>query len=265
MFSGEDFDGAGKNSIVLQERLHGPEVSAFALSDGANFILLPFAQDHKRLKDNDQGPNTGGVGAYCPLPASIVSREQNEKIRNIVAATIGGMNAEGTPYQGVLYVGLMLAEERGGDPVVIEYNARFGDPEAEVILTALSASGCDIANMLSQTAHGNLKAIVVPPLTQAALTVCLCAQGYPESPRKNDEIVGLNKTYPNTIVQYAGVAQNKETLVTSGGRVLYVTGTGKTIDEAAAAAYAAIGPDGIHFDGMQYRTDIGHQARTKKP
>jgi phosphoribosylamine--glycine ligase len=125
MFSGQRFGGAGKSGVVVQERLHGPEVSAFAVSDGKNFVMLPFSQDHKRLKNNDTGAITGGVGAYSPLPASIVSPQHSQKINDIARQTIQGMAKEGTPYQGVLYLGLMLAEEHGGDPVIIEYNARF--------------------------------------------------------------------------------------------------------------------------------------------
>lgn len=261
MFSGEGFDAAGKEGVVIQERLHGPEVSAFAISDGTNFILLPFAQDHKRLLDNDEGPNTGGMGAYTPLPSSVVSEEQAARIHAIAAQSITGMASEGTPYQGVLYIGLMLAEERNNTPVVIEYNARFGDPEAEVLLPALSESDIDVAHLLLQAAKGNLPP-VTPSLTGAALTVCLAASGYPESPRKGDPISGLEKTYENVIIHHAGTKSVDDSIVTNGGRVLYVTGLGATPDEAAAHAYAAIGDDAIHFDGMQYRSDIGYQVRS---
>ncbi|HSX35935.1 MAG TPA: phosphoribosylamine--glycine ligase [Patescibacteria group bacterium] len=262
LFAG-GFDGAGKQGVVIQERLHGPEVSAFAISDGTNFVVLPNAQDHKRLQDHDQGPNTGGVGAYAPVPESIVSPAQNEKIRAIIKTTIDGMRAEGTPYEGTLYVGLMLAEERGGDPVVIEYNCRFGDPEAEVQFTALSASGCQTGDLLIEAAKGNLTAVALPEIKYTVLSVCLSAAGYPEQPRKGDAISGLDKMYDNVVVHQAATVKDAGGLKTSGGRVLYVTATGATPDEAAARAYAAIGPNAIHFDGMQYRTDIGWQARAK--
>jgi phosphoribosylamine---glycine ligase len=264
MFDGTGFEGAGKHMVVIQERLHGPEVSAFALSDGANFVMLPFTQDHKRLLDNDQGPNTGGMGAYCPVPNSIVGPSQAEKIRDIARRTIEGMQAEGEPYKGVLYLGVMLAEERGGDPAVIEYNARFGDPETEVLLAALQASGCDVAKLLIETAKGNLANIKLPErTTAAALTVCLAAPGYPNQIKRDMPINGLEKNYPNVVVQHGATLTDSEgCTVVNGGRVLYVTGTGATADEAAEHAYAAIGPHAINFEGMQYRTDIGHQART---
>lgn len=264
MFSSEGFDGAGKDGVVIQERLHGPEVSAFAVSDGKNFVLLPFAQDHKRLYDGDEGPNTGGMGAYTPLPTSVVSEDQTAKIHAIAAQSITGMANEGTPYQGVLYIGLMLAEERGGAPVVIEYNARFGDPEAEVLLPALSESGIDVAHLLMQAANGNLPD-VTPSVPVSVLTVCLAASGYPAAPRKGDLIEGLEKTYENVIVHHAGTKAVDDSIVTNGGRVLYVTGFGATPDEAAAHAYAAIGENAIHFEDMQYRTDIGYQVRTPAP
>jgi len=263
MFSGEGFDAAGKDGVVIQERLHGPEVSAFAISDGTDFILLPFAQDHKRLLDGNEGPNTGGMGAYTPLPTSIVNEDQTAQIHAIAAQSIAGMASEGTPYQGVLYIGLMLAQERGDTPVVIEYNARFGDPEAEVLLPALSESGVDVAHLLLQTAQGNLPALTLTSPT-SVLTVCLAASGYPERPRKGDLIEGLEKTYENVIIHHAGTKRTDDAIVTNGGRVLYVTGFGATPDEAAVHAYAAIGKDAIHFEGMQYRTDIGYQARTAK-
>jgi phosphoribosylamine---glycine ligase len=265
MFAGEKYDGAGKSGVVIQERLHGPEISAFAVTDGADLIMLPFSQDHKRLNDHDEGPNTGGMGAYSPLNKNIANDRQAGAIHDIAERTIKGMADDGTPYQGVLYLGLMLPEERGGDPVVIEYNARFGDPETQVILPALSASGFDVAAMLLAAASGDIAKVNVPEkVTATALTVCLAASGYPESPRKGDEIFGLEKNYDNVIVHHAGTKREGDKIITSGGRVLYVTGIGTTPDEAAECAYAAIGEHSIHFDDMHYRTDIGHQIRKRR-
>lgn len=265
MFSGTGFQGAGKDVVVIQERLHGPEVSAFAVSDGHNFVLLPFAQDHKRIRDNDEGPNTGGVGAYTPLPASIVSPEQDAQIHDIAKRSIKGMAEDGILFQGVLFIGLMLPKERGGDPVVIEYNVRFGDPEFEPIAVLLSDAGFDVADMLLQASKGDISGVTMPDtLHKSALTICLSAKGYPEEPRKGDVIHGLDKKYQSVLIHYAGTKQQGDNIVTAGGRVLYVTGFGDTADEAAAEAYAAIGPQGIHFDGMQYRTDIGYQIRSHK-
>lgn len=263
MFAGA-YDNAGKDGVVIQERLSGPEVSVFALTDGTDFVLLPFAQDHKRLKDGDRGPNTGGMGAYAPVPESIVSIEQADKIRDITKKTIDGMRAEDNMYKGILYIGVMLAEQRGGDPVVIEYNARFGDPEAEVVLTILAEEGVDVYELLKST-DNKLKGSLLDKLSvsKSALTICLAAGGYPEAPRKGDEIMGLDGEFPEGVfIHHAATALVNSEIVTSGGRVLYVTSVATTIDEAARSAYKVIGENGVHFEGMQYRTDIGKQART---
>jgi phosphoribosylamine--glycine ligase len=262
MFDGA-YDGAGRNGVLIQERLTGPEVSAFALTDGTDFVLLPFAQDHKRLMDADKGPNTGGMGAYAPVPESIVSPDQTDKIRNIAKKTVEGMKAEGHPYRGIMYIGVMLAEQRGGDPVVIEYNARFGDPEAEVVLTLLAESGVDVYELLKST-DNKLQGSLLDELNvnQSALTICFASAGYPESSRKGDEIKGLDSEFPEGVfVHHAATALKDSKIVTNGGRVLYVTAVADTIDQAATNAYSVIGEDGVHFDGMQYRTDIGKQAR----
>ncbi|HMI09466.1 MAG TPA: phosphoribosylamine--glycine ligase [Candidatus Saccharimonadales bacterium] len=263
MLSGESFESAGADGVVIQERLSGPEVSVFVISDGDQYSIIPFfAQDHKRLGTGDTGPNTGGMGAYTPVPEKMFNEQGLSKIREIAAQTIAGMAKEGTPYQGVLYMGLMLAAERNGDPIVIEYNARFGDPETQVILCSLTGIDVDVYKMIRDTAAGNTPDLDDPKFTgQAALTICLAAKGYPENPEKGAVIHGLDKTYPNVIVHHGGTKQDGVEVVVSGGRVLYVTGQGASVDEAAQAAYAAVGEDGIHFEGMQYRTDIGHQAR----
>ena len=267
MFDGKSFDNAAANGLLIQERVTGPEVSVFVISDGENYSIVPFfAQDHKRLGTGNVGPNTGGMGTYTPVPAEMINERQLAKIQEIAAKTIKGMAVEGTPYQGVLYMGLMLAEERGGDPVVIEYNARFGDPEAQVVLSSLTDSGVDVYNMIRETAAGHVPDLGPPQfLGRAALSVCLAAQGYPdpEATKKGAIIHGLDRTYPNVTIHHGGTKQDGDNILVNGGRVLYVTGRGESVDEAAAAAYAAIGEDGIHFEGMQYRTDIGYQARTK--
>lgn len=265
MFSGELFGGAGKNSVLVQERLHGPEVSLFVLSDGERLTTLPFAQDHKRLQDGDQGPNTGGMGAYAPVPRTLLSSKQEQEAYDIASRTIEGMRAEGTPYQGILYIGLMLAEERDGSPVVIEYNARFGDPEAQVVTEIMRGAGADIYGALRSTNEWiderTLSAATFAG--KSALTVCLAAPGYPRQPRTGQRIHGLDETYPGVTVHHGGTAHQNGHTTTSGGRVLYVTGSGESVDQAAANAYDAIGTSGIHFEdaSAQYRTDIGWQAR----
>lgn len=260
MLSGTLLGDAG-SKVVVQERLHGPEVSVFVLSDGVNMSILPYTQDHKRLKDNDVGPNTGGMGAYAPVPSEIVSQEQSEEISVIAEQSIRGMFQDGMPFRGVLYIGLILAEERGGSPVVIEYNVRFGDPEAQVLLPFLESSGVDMYSVLKSTDDTLLE---LPPdnTDVCQLTVCLAADGYPTNPKKGDQIFGLDKKYKSVRVYTGSVARRNAEYYTDGGRVLYITGSGKTIDEAANCAYSAIGPRAIHFDGMQYRSDIGWQARS---
>lgn len=261
MFLEGGYDGAGKDRVVIQERLHGPEVSVFVVSDGERFTILPFAQDHKRLLAGDKGPNTGGMGAYAPLPEGMVTTVQALKIQDIAERSITGMARRGVPYQGVLYMGLMLAEERGGDPVVIEYNARFGDPETQVVLPVLSAAGVDVYDLLRSSAEGHLNTPSLPTqLGSAALTVCLAARGYPENPEKGQPVHGLETPYDGVIIHHAGTTRNGDVVETAGGRALYVTGIGETVDEAAARAYRAIGRVG--FDGMQYRDDIGHLVRS---
>ena len=264
MLSGRGFDKAGERGVVIQERLTGPEVSVFVVSDGQRHSIIPFfAQDHKRRDTGDKGPNTGGMGAYTPVHPEMISERQFSKIQEIAARTIDGMADKGAPYQGVLYMGLMLAKERSGDPVVIEYNARFGDPEAEVILPTLTATGVDVYGLLRETAHGSAPDLGAPQLAgQAALAVCLAAEGYPKSPKKGAVIAGLDANYPNVTIHHGGTKQVGNTIVAAGGRVLYVTGQGESVGAAAKAAYAAIGKNGIHFAGMHYRTDIGHQARS---
>lgn len=262
MFSGRGYDGGGKNGVVFQERLHGPEASVFVIGDGERYIILPLAQDHKRLKNHDKGPNTGGMGAFSPLPTSIVNTEQYRAIETIAAKAFEGMKAEDMPCHGALFIGLMLPKERDGMPVVIEYNCRLGDPETQAVLPVLSASSLDVPSMLLASARGDLSKVVVPKITTSALTVCLATKGYPLNSQKGDAILGLDQTYTSVIVQHGGTAFSGKKLVTSGGRALYVTGLGDTLAQASAAAYAAIGPRAIHFAGMQKRTDIGYQARS---
>lgn len=254
-------DGDGSH-FVIQQRNHGPEVSVFVLSDGESYYIIPLAsQDHKRLGVGDAGPNTGGMGVYAPLPNWMLSEKQWQKIEQIADASINGMLAEGTPYQGVLYMGLMLAEELGGDPIVIEYNARFGDPETEVLIPLLQGNGVDIYTMLYQTASGKVKELVAPTfLNGAALTICLAAAGYPEAPVTGEVIYGLDEEYRDVIAFHGGTKNDGQDTLTSGGRVLFVTGMGTTLEAASAAANAAIGTEGIHFEGMQYRSDIGYRA-----
>jgi phosphoribosylamine--glycine ligase len=206
------------------------------------------------------------MGAYAPVPASIMSDRQYGQLYESVEKTLAGMRDFGTPFErGLLYGGFMLSEQEGGKPVVIEYNVRFGDPETQAIMPLLNAAGVDVYRLLRSAAEGSLEtpAIDVSRLAISALTVCLAAEGYPEATIKGDPIWGLERQYPNVTIQPAGVQDGK----TAGGRVLYVTGTGPDLAQAAEATYNAIdhqrgGPqsDKIGFTGMQFRSDIGQRA-----
>lgn len=256
-----EVDGDGSR-LVVQQRNHGPEVSVFVLSDGDSHQIIPLAsQDHKRLLAGDKGPNTGGMGVYAPLPGWMLSDTQWDKIRDIAEKSISGMSSEGTPYQGVLYIGIMLSEELDGNPIVIEYNVRFGDPEAEVIIPLLIQNNVDIYEMLFAVASGSLAEYSLPKkLEGAALAICLAAEGYPVKPVTGQIVSGLNRTYPGVYVFHGGTKANGDEIITSGGRVLYITGFGDSLETASAAANAAIGEGKIHFPHMQYRTDIAHRA-----
>ena len=271
MMEGDLYGGAGKGRVNFQDRHEGPEVSAMVVvGDNDDFTILPLSQDHKRLKDGDEGPNTGGMGAYAPVPETIVSNEQYDKIEEIAALSLEGMRRAGTPYrQAVLYIGLMLSKQLDGDPLVIEYNARFGDPETQAILPLLTRGGVDVYRLLRSASEGDLEKpkMDFSELALSALTVCLAAKGYPESPRTGDQVWGLGLRRPGLSIQRAGV--NKSWL-TTGGRVLYVTGVAENIDAAADLAYDSIdleeeGPSSgkVGFNGRQVRTDIGHQARSR--
>ena len=260
IFDGQ-IDGNG-DKVVIQQRYHGPEVSVFVLSDGITHKIIPIpCQDHKRLLEADKGPNTGGMGVYAPLPNWLLNADQMAKISIIADQTFAGMTVEGNPYESVLYLGIMLAEELGGDPIVIEYNARWGDPETEVLIPLLMRNGVDIYDMLHATATGKLEAYQLPSIINGtAITTCLAVPGYPEHPVTGQVIHGLGGEYPNVVVFQAGTKQLGDDLVTNGGRVIFVTGFGDNLGIAQAAANDAIGESAIHFEAMQLRRDIGYQA-----
>ncbi len=253
--SGAAFGAAGRQ-VVIEEGLTGPELSILVVCDGTRAVPLAPAQDFKRIGDGDVGPNTGGMGAYSPVPvagADVVDLVMDEAVEPTLAA----LRARGIDYRGVLYAGLMLTPD---GPKVIEYNVRFGDPESQVILPRLTS---DLAELLTQAAAGDLR--VEPTFSaDAAVTVVAAAAGYPEAPRSGDAITGLDaaSALPGVTVFAAGVAEDGAgRLVTAGGRVLAVTATGPSIASARDRAYAAI--DEIHWDGMQYRTDIAAAAASE--
>jgi phosphoribosylamine--glycine ligase len=243
--------------VVIEEFLVGEEASFIVLTDGKSVLPLASSQDHKRLLDGDRGPNTGGMGAYSPAP--VVTPNVHAKVMHeIILPTIAGMAKDGAPFTGFLYAGLMIDAE--GRPKTVEFNARLGDPEAEVILMRLKS---DLADVLLHAANGTLDQIELHWDRRAALGVVMAAHGYPLEPRKGDVIEGLpaprDAADADTMVFHAGTARDADgRIVTSGGRVLCVTALGESVKVAQQRAYEALRP--IHFDGAQWRTDIGHRA-----
>lgn len=240
--------------VVIEETLVGPEISYHVLCDGTHIVPLASAQDHKRLLDGDRGPNTGGMGAYSPAPMLTPAMEKDIDAR-VVLPVLMEMQKRGTPFRGVLFVGLMIVD---GAPSVLEFNVRFGDPETTVLMARLEG---DLFPLLDGSARGAWCVNSAPSWKQSALTVVLAAAGYPASPRKGDAITGLTSASgdAHTQVFHAGTKRDGLNVMTNGGRVLAVTATGDSIDEAATRAYARASK--IQFDGMQLRSDIGWQAR----
>lgn len=244
------FGDAG-NTLVIEECLTGPEVSFFVLADGRRAISLGSAQDHKRVFDNDQGPNTGGMGAFAPSPLMTPALEA-EVMRTIVQPVIDGLHWDGG-YRGFLYVSLMLTPT---GPKVIEFNVRFGDPETQVVWPLLSGN---LTEVLLAAAHGDLGAHRVEMAPGACVGVVLAAPGYPASPTTGQVVTGAGGDFgPAVTVFHAGTAIKDGHLVTAGGRVLTVVGRGATHAEAMHKAYEAV--ERIAFEGMHYRTDIGSKA-----
>ena len=262
------FGDAGAR-VVLEELLSGPEVSFFVVAAGEHYVPLLAAQDHKRIFDNDEGPNTGGMGAFCPSPLMTPALQERVE-REIVKPVLSGMAREGTPFRGFLYCGLMLTPD---GPKVIEFNVRFGDPEAQVVLPLIEAP---LAPLLLAAAEGKLSGpgvrdpgpgqssgsrIPDPGSRQVSVGVVLAAHGYPGDVRSGDVITGLAdvaRDCPDVLVFHAGVKQRGDDLVTAGGRVLTIVATAASFDIAIARAYEAASK--IHFEGLQFRRDIGKKA-----
>lgn len=249
------FGDAGAR-VVVEECLVGQEVSYHVVSDGERFVPLAPAQDHKRALDGDRGPNTGGMGAYSPPP--IVTPEVERKIlERVIEPTLTGMANEGRPFRGALFVGLMIVD---GEPLVLEYNTRFGDPECQTLVTRWKGS---IMPLIVGSAKGDFGSLVPEWEAPASLCVVLASGGYPGSYEKGKIIRGLDEasSLDRVTIFHAGTALDGDDVVTSGGRVLSVTAIGETIDEAADRAYEAAAR--IHFDGKQLRHDIGWRARSR--
>jgi phosphoribosylamine--glycine ligase len=243
--------GAAGDVVIIEERLSGPEVSLLAFSDGFTVKPMPPAQDHKRIFDNDQGPNTGGMGAYAPAPI-LPPQLVEEYTRSILQPTIDELREEGKPFVGVLYAGLMLTAD---GPRVLEYNCRFGDPETQAILPLLDS---DLLDVIEACVTGRLAEIDVQWRSGAAACVVIASEGYPGKYPSGREIRGLDAAFDQAVVFHAGTKLSEGKVVTAGGRVLGVAGLGADFREAIDRAYAAVGM--IEFEGMQYRKDIGYKA-----
>ncbi len=259
MLQGNKFGDAG-HRIVIEEFLQGEEASFIVMSDGKHILPLVSSQDHKARDNGDQGPNTGGMGAYSPAP--VVTDAIHDRImQEVVEPAIQGLASENRNYVGFLYAGVMI--DRDGTPNVLEFNCRFGDPETQPIMMRLNS---DLVDLCNAAIDGRLDAMTVNWDKRAALGVVLAARGYPDNPEKGDVIQGLDKSFADNIkVFHAGTKVDTNNIVTAGGRVLCVTALGDTVKEAQSAAYDAISH--ISWNGMFCRTDIGYRAvqRESKP
>lgn len=246
--------GAAGARVVIEEFMEGEEASFIVMSDTINVVPMATSQDHKRVGDGDTGPNTGGMGAYSPAP--IVTHDVYQKVmERIIEPTIKGMSEDGNPYCGFLYAGLMI--DKNGDPRVVEFNCRFGDPETQPIMLRMTSDLVDLCSRGCKV--GGLEGKICSYDPRPAVGVVLAAAGYPQSPRKGDEIFGLDNAVANYgKVFQAGTKEVDGKIVTNGGRVLCVTAMGADIAEATQNAYGLI--KGINFEGMFYRKDIAHRA-----
>jgi len=251
MLVGNKMGDAGAR-VVIEEFMEGEEASFIVMADGRNALAMATSQDHKRLLDGDQGPNTGGMGAYSPAP--VVTPQVHARVmREIIQPTLAGMAADGLPYTGFLYAGLMIDAE--GAPRVVEFNCRMGDPETQPIMMRLKT---DLVELVEAALAIRLDSASADWDRRVALGVVLAAGNYPDAPRKGDAIFGLEHKAEDVEVFHAGTTETGGAVVTSGGRVLCVTALGDSVKEAQTRAYEAI--DHIRFEGMQFRRDIGHRA-----
>jgi len=244
--------GVAGSKIILEERIDGIEASYIALSDGSIAIPMATSQDHKRIYDNDKGPNTGGMGAYSPTP--VIDDSISEKIqKNIISKTVSSMKSEGIPFKGFLYAGIMLKDDK---PYVLEFNARMGDPECQPIMMRMDS---DLHDYVNASINGNLS--MLPPISwknQSAVCVVLASKGYPESYQKNEEIQGLDSQDRNSVVFHAGTKRDDSKVLTNGGRVVGVTALGDTLEAAISNAYSRVNK--ISWPSKYFRSDIGKKG-----
>lgn len=254
MLGDEKAFGSAGEEVVVEEFMQGEEASVFVLCDGARYVLLPSAQDHKRLRDGDQGPNTGGMGAYSPAPC-VTPAVLASVCQNIVEPTLSAMEQEGCPYRGILYVGLMLTKN---GPKVVEFNCRLGDPETQCVLPILEA---DLVDLCQAALAGKLGEVHVPAPRKSSAIVVLAAEGYPGAIRKGRKIRGIDEANSLEGVQvlHAGTSLDGDgDVVSSGGRVLGVVGIGDALSVAVENAYKGVAA--VSFEGMQHRTDIASRG-----
>ncbi len=244
--------GTAGSKIILEERIDGVEASFIALSDGATAYPMATSQDHKRIYDNDKGPNTGGMGTYSPTPV-IDEHTANEIQKNVIEKTISSMKKEGIVFKGFLYAGIMLKD---GKPYVLEFNARMGDPECQPIMMRMDS---DLLEYIQASIDGTLSSLpAISWKKSSAVCVILASKGYPESYPKNEEIVGLDDSTPNSAVFHSGTRKENGKVLTSGGRVLGVTAVGDTLETAITNAYLRVGK--INWPSKYCRTDIGKKG-----
>ncbi|MBN3820017.1 phosphoribosylamine--glycine ligase [Paraburkholderia sp. Se-20369] len=255
MLSGNKLGDAGAR-VVIEEFLDGEEASFIVMVDGKHALALASSQDHKRLLDEDRGPNTGGMGAYSPAP--IVTPQMHARVmREIIMPTVRGMEKDGIRFTGFLYAGLMI--DKDGNPRTLEFNCRMGDPETQPIMARLKS---DFSKVVEQAIAGTLDSVELDWDRRTALGVVLAAHGYPDAPRKGDRINGIPAETAQAVTFHAGTTLDGDKLTTSGGRVLCVVGLADSVREAQQHAYETINQ--INFEGMQYRRDIGYRALNRK-
>jgi phosphoribosylamine--glycine ligase len=254
MLSGESFGDAGAK-VVVEEYLDGYELSIFAICDGDNYVVLPAAQDHKRVGDGDTGPNTGGMGAYAPTP--LVNEDIYKKVEHrVIKPTLEGMKKEGAPFEGVLFIGVMVVD---GEPIILEYNVRFGDPECEILMPLLETP---VSELFYKGATKQLDKLDIKIKNQYGVAVVMASGNYPYGSSAPAEII-VDEIHDevlkqNSHISYAGVTKDGDTLLATGGRVLLCVGFGDDIQTARDRAYALCGQ--VHFAGKKCRTDIAYQA-----
>jgi len=254
MLSGESFGDAG-NAVIVEEYLDGYELSIFAICDGENYVVLPAAQDHKRIGDGDTGPNTGGMGAYAPTP--LVNDDIYAKVEeNVIKPTLEGMKKEGAPFEGVLFIGVMVVD---GEPIILEYNVRFGDPECEILMPLLETP---VSELFYKGATKQLDTLDIKIKNQFGVAVVMASANYPYGSSEPAEIIVDDihdeELKANSHISYAGVTFEDDKLLATGGRVLLCVGFGDSIELARNRAYALCGQ--VHFAGKKIRTDIAYQA-----